>query len=162
MTCILIRVAAPIACRVLYANQLVIDQRWGWRLSDPFWRLYFNRDRGSWIARERRRWELPPHRAALVPAWGDFSGGCIGPVRHFYIHFEISGLSAEWVRRHCHEPVVLGDDAPLRAMLDELAAAATPDYLPPGAKWHVPERPAQSLGAPWLLFANNRRTHRRR
>src|SRR3954468_15683985 len=89
----LVRMAAPVACRVLYANQLVIDQRWTWRLSDPFWRLYFNRDRGAWIARERRRWELPPHRAALVPAWGDFSGGCIGPVRHFYIHFETPGLS---------------------------------------------------------------------
>src|SRR3954470_24763470 len=120
--------AAPIACRVLYANQLVIDQRWTWRLSDPFWRLYFNRDRGAWIGDQRRRWELPAGRAVLVPAWGDFRGACVAPVRHFYIHFEAPGLTAAWIRQHCGEPQVLGDDPALRAMLDQLAAEATPVY----------------------------------
>jgi AraC-like DNA-binding protein len=147
--------AAPVACRVLYANQLVIDQRWSWRLSDPFWRLYFNRDRGAWIGAGRRRWDLREQRAALVPAWGDFRGACIGPVRHFYIHFETPGLSAEWIRKHLREPLLLADDPALRAMLDQLAAEATPLYPVTGAdgRWRVPDRPAQAVGAPWLLRA---------
>ncbi len=61
----------PGACRLLYANQLVIDQRWAFRLCDPFWRLYFNRDAGASVADGRRRWELTPYRAVLVPAWGE-------------------------------------------------------------------------------------------
>ena len=70
---IFLSVDAP-ACRVLFANQLVIDQRWVWRLSDPFWRLYFNRDPGAAISRQGRRQVLPAYRAALVPAWCDAQG----------------------------------------------------------------------------------------
>lgn len=142
------------ACRVLYANQLVIDQRWVWRLSDPFWRLYFNRDAGAAVAHDQRRWAMPPYRAVLVPAWGDFNGSCTAPVRHFYIHFETPGLTADWIRRACREPLVLPDDAVLRAMLDELALEAVPAYPSapgPGGRWRVPERSAAQGGARWLL-----------
>jgi AraC-like DNA-binding protein len=142
-------------CRVLYANQLVIDQRWAWRLSDPFWRLYFNRDAGAAIADEQRRWAMPPYRAVLVPAGADLRGSCSGPVRHFYIHFETPGLSAAWIRRSFREPLVLPDDAVLRAMLDALALEAVPVYpSAPGrdGRWHVPDRPAASHGgARWTL-----------
>ena len=139
---------------VLYANQLVIDQRWVWRLSDPFWRLYFNRDAGAAIADDRRRWAMPAYRAVLVPAWGDFHGSCTAPVRHFYIHFETPGLSAEWIRRTCREPLIIPDDALLRAMLDELALEAVPVYpSSPGrdGQWHVPDRPRLQSSARWLL-----------
>ncbi len=110
--------------RVLHANQQVIDHRWQWRLSDPFWRLYFNREAGAAVANEHRRWPLPAERALLVPAWGDFRATCTAPVRHFYVHFETPGLSAEWIRRTCAEPLLLPENAVLRAMIDELARAA--------------------------------------
>lgn len=148
-------IRAPLTAQVLFANQLVIDQRWVWRLSDPFWRLYFNRDAGAALASERGRLAMPPYRAALVPAWCDVRGSCSAPVRHFYIHFETPGLSAEWIRRTCREPLLLPDDAVLRAMLDELALAAVPEYpSAPGrdGRWHVPDRPSvEQGGAGWRL-----------
>lgn len=140
---------------MLYANQLVIDQRWVFRLCDPFWRLYFNRDAGAAVADGRRRWELPPYRAVLIPAWGDVRGTCVSPVRHFYLHFETPGLPDAWVRRACREPLVLPDDAVLRAMLDALASETTPVYpdSAPGDRWRLPECPAQGATAAWRLRA---------
>jgi AraC-like DNA-binding protein len=145
----------PGGIRVLYANQLVIDQRWVFRLCDPFWRLYFNRDAGAWVADGRRRWELPPYRAVLIPAWGDVRGRCVGHVRHFYLHFETPGLPAEWIRRVCREPLALPDDAVLRAMLDTLATETTPAYpiAAPGGGWRLPERSAADASATWRLRA---------
>ncbi len=109
------------ACRVLLASQLVIDQRWGWRLCDPFWRLYFNRDAGAAVATKNARVPMPPYRAVLVPAWADARGTCTNPVRHFYVHFETPGLPDTWIRTHCPDPLVLPEDGVLRAMLDVLA-----------------------------------------
>mgnify|MGYP000039707678 CR=1 FL=1 len=149
-------IASPsAACRVLYANQLVIDQRWAFRLCDPFWRLYFNRDAGAAVADRRRRWDLPPYRAVLVPAWGDVRGSCVGPVRHFYLHFATPGLPDEWIRRACREPLVLPDDAVLRAMLDALAAETAPVYPAPapGGGWRLPEHSAMGATAAWRLRA---------
>lgn len=130
------------ACRVLFANQLVIDQKWVWRLSDPFWRLYFNRDPGAAIARGGRRWMLPPYRAALVPAWSDARGSCISPVRHFYIHFETPGLPDAWIRSTCPDPLLLPEDGVLRDMLDALASED-----PGRAGWHLRVQSA----AAWAL-----------
>jgi len=76
------------ACRVLFANQLVIDQRWVWRLSDPFWRLYFNRDPGAAITRQGRRQILPAYRAALVPA-------CVTPKGRAAVRFAISTFTSK-------------------------------------------------------------------
>ena len=134
-------VDAP-ACRVLFANQLVIDQRWVWRLSDPFWRLYFNRDPGAAIARQGRRQILPAYRAALVPAWCDAQGSCSSPVRHFYIHFETPGLPDAWIRRACPDPLLLPEDHVLRDMLDALASEE-----PGRAGWHLRVQSA----AAWAL-----------
>jgi AraC-like DNA-binding protein len=130
------------ACRVLFANQLVIDQRWVWRLSDPFWRLYFNRDSGSAIATAKRRWVMPPYRAVLVPAWSDARGSCTSPVRHFYVHFETPGLPDAWIRRACPDPLLLPEDGVLRDMLDALASE---DPGRPG--WHLRVQSA----AAWAL-----------
>ncbi len=138
---ILTAVDAP-ACRVLYANQLVIDQRWSWRLSDPFWRLYFNRDPGAAIAHRGRRQVLPAYRAALVPAWCDAQGSCGSPVRHFYIHFETPGLPDAWIRRVCSAPLLLPEDEVLRALLDALAREE-----PGRAGWHLRVQSA----AAWAL-----------
>ncbi|MBA3686939.1 MAG: hypothetical protein H0W72_17100, partial [Planctomycetes bacterium] len=147
--------ARPLSTRVLYANQLVIDQRWDFRLCDPFWRLYFNRDAGSWIADGQRRWPLTPYRAVLIPAWCDVRGRCQAPARHFYLHFATPGLSDDWIRRACPDPLALPDDPLLREMLDRLAAEVTPTYpaTRPGGRWVLPDRPAQVSegGSRWLL-----------
>jgi len=140
--------------RVLYANQLVIDQRWRWRLSDPFWRLYFNRDPGAFIASDTKRWELPAYRAVIVPAWGDFRGSCVAPVRHLYIHFEPQGLSETWLRTRWQEPVILDEDPLLRAMLDELAHDIEPAYpSAPGhdGRWHIPDQSTAPQTLAWSL-----------
>lgn len=141
-------------CQVLYANQLVIDQRWSWRLSDPFWRLYFNRDPGATIGDDQQRWQIPPYRAVVVPPWGDFHGFCVAPVRHFYIHFETPGLPDDWIRRHWTAPVILDEDPVLRAMLDELAGETIPAYpSAPGTdgRWRIPDRSSTPGGVRWSL-----------
>ena len=130
------------ACRVLFASRLVIDHHWGWRLCDPFWRLYFNRDSGAAVAWRKHRLAMPPHQAALVPAWSDVHGSCTNPVRHFYIHFETPGLPDAWIRRACPRPLLLPEDGVLRGMLDALA---TED--PGKAGWHLRTQSA----AAWAL-----------
>lgn len=146
--------AADPSLRILYANQLVIDQRWRWRLSDPFWRLYFNRDAGAAIADEHQRWELPPYRAVIIPAWGDFRGFCVAPVRHFYVHFEHAGLAAAWWREQWRAPVILDEDPLLRGMLDELARIIEPVYPTVGgdARWRIPDRSTAPSAARWELL----------
>lgn len=134
-------VQAP-ACRVLFANQMVIDQRWAWRLSDPFWRLYFNRDPGAAIAHRGRRQIMPAYRALLVPAWCDAQGTCGSPVRHFYIHFETPGLPDAWIRRACPDPLLLPEDHVLRDLLDALASEE-----PGHVGWHLRVQSA----AAWAL-----------
>jgi AraC-like DNA-binding protein len=123
--------ASP-ACRVLLASLLVIDQKWGWRLCDPFWRLYFNRDPGASVANAKRRVPLAPRQAVLVPAWCDAHGTCINPVRHFYVHFETPGLPDAWIRRVCPDPLLLPEDGVLTDMLDTLAGDD-----PGQAGWHL-------------------------
>jgi AraC-like DNA-binding protein len=122
---------APV-CRVLFSGQLVIDQRWGFRLCDPFWRLYFNRDAGATVSAGGRTVRLAPHQAVLVPAWSDAHGVCTNPVRHFYVHFETPGLPDAWIRTHCPFPIDLPEDGVLRAMLDDLAQAERGH-----AGWHL-------------------------
>lgn len=130
------------ACRVLFANQLVIDQRWVWRLCDPFWRLYYNRDAGAAVAHAGRRQVVPPGRAVLVPAWCDAQGSCHSPVRHFYIHFETPGLPDAWIRRACPVPLLLPEDHVLTSMLDALAQEDSGQ-----AGWHLRTQSA----AAWAL-----------
>lgn len=120
------------ACRVLLASHLVIDQKWGWRLCDPFWRLYFNRDPGAAVASKSHRVVLPPRQAVLVPAWCDARGTCTNPVRHFYVHFETPGLPDGWIRRVCPDPLLLPEDGVLTDMLDTLAGDD-----PGQAGWHL-------------------------
>jgi len=141
----------PLALRVLHANQLVIDHRWSWRLSDPFWRVYFNRDPGAaLVAEDGRRWELPPGRVVVVPPWADLHGVCAAPVRHVYLHVETPGLPATWIPRGSAVPLPLPADAVLTTMLDELAREAVPVYPTTGSdgRWRVPERSAGS-GVRW-------------
>lgn len=140
--------------RILYANQLVIDQRWIWRLSDPFWRLYFNRDPGAAIADEHQHWELPPYRAVIVPAWGDFRGFCVAPVRHFYVHFAVADLDEAWIRSRWLAPMILDEDPLLRGMLDVLAHEIQPAYpTAPGAdgRWRIPDRASAPSALRWSL-----------
>jgi AraC-like DNA-binding protein len=127
--------------RLLHAEQRIIDHRWSWRLCDPFFRLYRNRDDGAAMSCGTRRWAIPAGVPMLIPPWCDVRASCGRTVRHLFVHVEHTGLSPAWVRRHLPEPLVLIREHAGQPLLARLLAELARD-IPPGTMAH---RPAQRL-----------------
>jgi AraC-like DNA-binding protein len=105
-------------CRMLGGGNTVIDRWWCKRESDPFWRIYRNRDPGAAILSDQGRIELEAGAVYLVPAWTMFRGRCPGPIRHDYLHIQVSGLPPAWLRRAACTPRRLEADAWWGPLLD--------------------------------------------
>jgi AraC-like DNA-binding protein len=103
--------AGDIHCRILFADDVVIDRGWRERLCDPFWRLYVNHQDGAWVSGQGGVQALPAGRMVLVPAWSRLDSGCRCAVRQCYVHFDPMGLGGDWVREHCARLLVLPEDA---------------------------------------------------
>lgn len=118
--------AELLRCRLLGRSNTVIDRWWCKRECDPFWRLYRNRDPGAVILSDAGRLELEPGQVYLVPAWTVFRGRCLGPVRHDFLHFQVSGVPPAWLRRAACVPRRLEADAWWGPLLDCLSGVRHP------------------------------------
>lgn len=103
--------AGDVHCRILFADEVTIDPSWRVRFTDPFWRLYLNREDGAWVSGQGGVQQLPAGRMVLVPAWSRLQSGCQREVQHRYVHFDPMGLGGDWVREHCGRLLVLPADA---------------------------------------------------
>lgn len=112
--------AGLLRCRMLGGGNTVIDRWWCRRECDPFWRLYRNRDPGAAILSDAGRMELEAGAVYLVPAWTVFRGRCAGPIRHDYMHIQVSGLPPGWLRRAACTPCRLESDAWWAPLLDRI------------------------------------------
>lgn len=67
-------------------------------LLNSYWRFYCNSSEGAFLRLDSHLYPLSANRIYFIPAGVRF--GCYNPeaVRHFYIHFDVIGLSA-WVQR---------------------------------------------------------------
>lgn len=107
-------------CRILGGENTVIDRGWCRREADPFWRIYRNRDPGAEIIHDRGRLMLDPGCFYVIPARTLFKGRCDGPVRHDYLHFEMSGLPSVWLKGAATATIQLEPEAWWHPLFDRL------------------------------------------
>ncbi len=114
----------PLHVRVFRVGSLTIDPGWNAaQVQDPFWRLYVNDREGASVDLDRGSHVLTAERVHLIPAWVRFTCRCRRNVSHFYIHFDIVGLTSSMTRELFDRPITLPVDATSRQMCLELAAA---------------------------------------
>ncbi len=116
-------------CRIIGGENTIIDRWWCRRETDPFWRIYRNRDAGAAIIHERGRLDMEAGGFYVVPAWTMFQGRCRGPVRHDYLHVQIGGLPGGWLRRSAQGPLRLAGDSWWAPLFDRLGAERHPAEL---------------------------------
>jgi AraC-like DNA-binding protein len=108
--------------RVLTWSFKRIDPTWGTREHyDTYWRLYINSCQGASLELASGRYPLSPNRIHLVPAWVRFRCRNLTAVNHFYIHFDVIGLSGPVVRELFNQPVCLKKPAGFRTITQPLA-----------------------------------------
>ena len=56
--------------------------------SAPYWRFYWNGNRGAGVRSASGVVPLTPRKYVLIPPNTDFTGELVSPVTHFYVHFE--------------------------------------------------------------------------
>lgn len=113
-------------CRFLGGSNMVMDASWCRKEFDPFWRLYRNRDGGAEILHGGGRLALEAGSFYLVPAWTVFKGRSPGGIRHDFIHFQVAGLPAAWLRRHACAPLRLDPGADWPAIMDRIGGEQAP------------------------------------
>jgi len=94
--------------KVYTASRITINRNWSSaNVCSGYWRLYCNDRDGAGV-----EWEggFHPLRAGLVhfiPAWVRFT--CVNrrPVDHFYVHFDLIGLTGVTVQRLFQKPLTL-------------------------------------------------------
>ena len=79
-------------------------------VQSPFWRFYQNHDDGAFVMRDGKRLDFMAGHVYLIPAGVTFSCGNTCDVRHFYIHFDLAGLSRLTMQSLFSGPVALPVD----------------------------------------------------
>jgi len=103
-------------------------------VKDSIWRFYMNDRDGAGIDLENSKFPLHARRLYLVPAEVFFSCRSEGPFNHFYIHFDVLGLSRALKQQLFSAPIELAPNAALEketralAKLAQIAGGSTPDF----------------------------------
>jgi len=100
-----------LSVRILTAESKIVDDQWNAAdVCTTFWRFYVNEEDGCRVRVADTVYELPAGQIHIIPAWVTFS--CLNdrPLQHFYIHFDLMGVSAASVRRCFPKPLSLGID----------------------------------------------------
>ncbi|MCS7049608.1 MAG: AraC family transcriptional regulator [Verrucomicrobiae bacterium] len=98
--------------KVFTAARVTIDPSWCSRdVCSGYWRLYRNGRDGASVLWQGGEYRLTPRALHVIPAWVRFSCLCRKPVDHFYVHFELIGLTAVTVRRLFQKPMSLPDQS---------------------------------------------------
>lgn len=120
--------------RVLQCAKLQIDTFWRFdAVRSSFWRVYVNADPGAWLVLrqgELARFDLAPDRLVVVPPWLAFDCHCNGPVEHFYVHFDVLGMTRPWIERCLPRPHALELDPVMFQVVDRLRAELAHEEYP--------------------------------
>lgn len=104
--------------RLLDYDNATLNCEWGTRWHcDTFWRMYVNDKDGGYLELEKGRYLVTPDRAHFVPAWVRVR--CCNPtvLRHFYVHFEMVGISSSILRRAFPRPICSNKSLPFNEMV---------------------------------------------
>lgn len=74
-----------------------IDRRWQWNLANPHWRLYCNASVGAELTTsDGQRLALVPRQVYVIPPMRPVRSSCVGSVRHYFCHFQVTGVELGW------------------------------------------------------------------
>lgn len=90
-------------------------------VQDPFWRLYMNNRAGAALELADGAYALAAGRLYLVPAGVRFSCGNAATIGHFYVHFDLIGVSRVALRALFDGPLCVPDHAALADNAREVA-----------------------------------------
>lgn len=86
--------SSGIHLRVFKADLLQIDMNWNAaNVQSRFWRLYANDSSGASLLLDDGEFGLEPGQVYLVPALVRFSCKNVRTIEHFYVHFDVLGMS---------------------------------------------------------------------
>lgn len=95
--------------RIHICSRTVIDHRWNFPdMLCTFWRLYINNADGAVIRAGDQTLRLEKNKMYLVPAWLRISLANSCPIEHFYVHFDLLGLTGFICRNLFPVPMELG------------------------------------------------------
>ncbi len=95
--------------RIHICKETIIDHRWIYPdMLCTFWRFYINNADGAVIKAAGQTFNLQKDKMYLVPAWLNVSLANDKPVRHFYVHFDLLGLTGFLCRNLFPMPMELG------------------------------------------------------
>lgn len=108
--------------KVFAVATLTIDRDWNYQnVCSGFWRLYVSFAGGAAVALpDGTRHELTANRIHFVPAWVRFSCHNTGLVPHFYVHFDLIGMTGAAVQRMFQKPLTLPANPRLLAVVRRL------------------------------------------
>jgi AraC-like DNA-binding protein len=74
-------------------------------IRSPFWRLYYNEKPGTLLETSSGKYHMRSNEVYLIPKWTLFSGYCLKDTGHFYLHFDILGLSNVSLQEYFYKPL---------------------------------------------------------
>jgi len=102
------RAQTGVHLRIFRAERIMIDTAWNIpNVQSPFWRLYANKQDGASLLLDSGEFLLRAGEVYLVPAMVPFSCKNVRSVEHFYIHFDVIGLSLLALSEQWNRPMVV-------------------------------------------------------
>lgn len=97
------------ALDIFWADRFRLEPgKWDFdRLPNDFWRLYRNDADGGVLITDRETLALEAGKVYLIPARASFRTRCTKPFRQFFIHFDLTGVSAIALRELFPGPTVV-------------------------------------------------------
>lgn len=82
--------AGPESFQIHEAGVITLDENWQHRnVCSPFWRLFYDFDRGAWVKSGGRRLALGPGQMVVMPDGVPFDCGSRAGVGHLWLHFSL-------------------------------------------------------------------------
>lgn len=77
--------------KIIYSTATLLQEQWNSHLARcSYWRLYYNQEEGAVIEFEGETFPLSPDTIVLIPPETQFKVSLSRPVRHYFIHFNLS------------------------------------------------------------------------
>ncbi len=94
--------------KLFTAARVSIGSDWNTRdVCSGYWRLYRNNRDGAGVEWACGYYPLRARQVHFIPAWVKFTCVCRQPVEHFYIHFDLIGLTGVTVQRLFQKPLAV-------------------------------------------------------
>jgi AraC-like DNA-binding protein len=122
--------------RLLFASWTTIADRWNnYDLYNGYWRLYVNKSDGAWLTlADGSNFKLRAGTIYFIPAWTRIVSHTRRAVDHFYIHFDIIGLTMTTIHTLFPLPILIRSGVDFDDLISDI-----------GVQYDGPTNDAESL-----------------